>query len=218
VLAIWWHGADPQDLGSATLAHALLNSPKRKRPAPPEMQQALQRSPATPALQADATVASWRDHVESVVQLHETKHAAYGDSWKRRGEQLGILANVARKADRLGSTDEYETALDTAVDLFVYLVKYQLWLEDKRDGTAYSDGHEKVGVRLRSRLMDAAYATSPGTTAQEQAAVINRNLERAPFASAWGDYTLQGKLGIVNQLVGQAAQLVLATWAEGQQR
>lgn len=216
VLAIWWHGADPQALGSLTLAQALLHSPKRKRPAPPELQQVLQRSPATPALQGQV-VRGWRDHVESVVQLHETKHAAYGDSWKRRGEQLGILANVARKADRLGSTDEYETALDTAVDLFVYLVKYQLWLEDQRDGTTYSDGHEKVGVRLRSRLMDAAYADSPGTTAREQGNVVNRNLERAPFASAWGDYSLQGKLGIINQLVGQAAQLVLATWAEGQQ-
>lgn len=222
VLAIWWHGADPRGLGSTTLSLALQHSPQRKRPDQQARNvqrnaQRLEKAVGAPWVQGKVMDA-WRDYVETVVQLHETKHAAYGDSWKRRGEQLGILANVARKADRLGSTDEYETALDTAVDLFVYLVKYQLWLEDQRDGTSHSDGHQKVGTRLRSRLMDAAYSGNPGTTAQEQATVINRSLERAPFAQAWADYTLQGKLGIVNQLVGQAAQLVLATWAEGQQR
>lgn len=63
-----------------------------------------------------------------VADLHAQKHAAYGDSWKRRGEMLGILANVARKVDRLGVTDDNETAADTAIDLLVYLVKYRLWL------------------------------------------------------------------------------------------
>lgn len=210
VLAIWWHGADPSELVSTTLQQALQHSPQRKRPD--------QQAPAAQHGQQGRAMDAWRDYVETVVKLHETKHAAYGDSWKRRGEQLGILANVARKADRLGATDEYETALDTAVDLFVYLVKYHLWLEDQCDGTSYSDGHEKVGERLRIRLLDAAYGGSPRTPAQEQATMINRNLERAPFATVWADYTLQGKLGAINQLAGQAAQLVLATWAEGQQR
>lgn len=71
------------------------------------------------------------EFVSYVCELHLQKHRAYGDSWKRRGEQLGILANVARKVDRLGGTETPdETAADTALDLLVYLAKYHTWLED----------------------------------------------------------------------------------------
>jgi thymidylate synthase len=60
--------------------------------------------------------------------LHERKHKAYGDSWRRRGEILGIMANIARKVDRLGKTTDDETAADTAIDLMNYLVKYHGWI------------------------------------------------------------------------------------------
>jgi thymidylate synthase len=69
-----------------------------------------------------------------IVRLHREKDAAYGKSWKKRGEQISILANIARKIDRLevfmthGSELEDETIFDTAVDLFVYLIKYRLFL------------------------------------------------------------------------------------------
>src|SRR5580658_8301948 len=93
---------------------------------------------------------------EAVRRLHRAKDAAYRDAWKRRGEVLSILANIARKVDRL----EYgldgapatggETQVDTAVDLLVYCLKYQAYLacldheagplsggaEERRDGTA----------------------------------------------------------------------------------
>jgi len=64
--------------------------------------------------------------------LHAEKHAAYGDSWKRRGEP-GILANIARKIDRLesGVDTSDETQRDTAIDLLVYLCKYRCWLADQ---------------------------------------------------------------------------------------
>lgn len=64
--------------------------------------------------------------------LHREKSAAYGDSWKRRGEQMSILANIARKVDRLegGVETADETQADTAVDLLIYLVKYRLWLSE----------------------------------------------------------------------------------------
>lgn len=67
--------------------------------------------------------------LEYVNDLHAGKHAAYGDSWKRRGEYM-ILANIARKIDRLegGSETADETQTDTAIDLLVYLAKYQSWL------------------------------------------------------------------------------------------
>lgn len=67
--------------------------------------------------------------IERVIALHNEKHAAYGDSWCRRGEVLGILANVARKVDRLeGGETSDETRADTASDLLVYLAKYKAWI------------------------------------------------------------------------------------------
>jgi thymidylate synthase len=76
--------------------------------------------------------ASPDEFVAFVNKLHAEKHAAYGDSWKRRGE-LGILGNIARKIDRIGSGVETsdETQTDTAIDLLVYLVKFYCWLFDK---------------------------------------------------------------------------------------
>ena len=69
--------------------------------------------------------------VDYVSALHAEKHAAYGDSWKRRGEMLGIMANIARKVDRLGGAETSdETSTDTAIDLLVYLIKYRLWLAE----------------------------------------------------------------------------------------
>lgn len=71
--------------------------------------------------------------VQFIDDLHREKSAAYGDSWKRRGEQMSILANIARKVDRLdsGKSTEDETSADTAIDLLVYLVKYRLWLSEQ---------------------------------------------------------------------------------------
>ena len=66
--------------------------------------------------------------MEFVAQLHREKHAAYGDSWKKRGEMLGIMANIARKMDRLGVAGGGDTSADTAIDLLVYLIKYRLWI------------------------------------------------------------------------------------------
>lgn len=82
---------------------------------------------------------------DEVTTLHDRKHAAYGDSWKRRGEVLGILANVDRKIDRLEADDETESALDTAIDLFVYAAKWSRWLDEPND-----DGTEAVNEAIRS--------------------------------------------------------------------
>lgn len=71
---------------------------------------------------------------EKIKKLHAEKNAAYGTAWKKRGELTSILANIARKVDRLeefkksGSLLESESVEDTATDLFVYLTKYRLYL------------------------------------------------------------------------------------------
>lgn len=75
--------------------------------------------------------------IDEVIALHNEKDAAYGDSWCRRGEMLGILANIARKVDRLGgATTSDETSLDTAMDLFIYLGKYRAWIDGEWRDTA----------------------------------------------------------------------------------
>lgn len=77
---------------------------------------------------ADRVTAPLTKMAAYIADLHERKDKAYGDSWKRRGEKVAIQANIARKVDRLGVSDDDETELDTAVDLLVYLIKYRGWL------------------------------------------------------------------------------------------
>lgn len=73
------------------------------------------------------------EFLKELCALHLEKEAAYGGSWKKRGEYFSILPNIGRKVDRLGGgvTDD-ETQADTAGDLFVYLAKYRTWLADQR--------------------------------------------------------------------------------------
>lgn len=168
VLAVWWWGADPSFIGSKTLRASLALSPKRKLP----LMEKAAAKPKTPK-------ESWDDFVDGVVELHRVKHKSYGDSWKKRGETLGILANIARKVDRLGSTDEYETAMDTAVDLLVYLVKYQLFLLDQTTGSSYSDGHEQVAAVLRARLHQH-HSASGSTDAASLRELIDKHLLTDP--------------------------------------
>ncbi|MBO9049523.1 thymidylate synthase [Curtobacterium flaccumfaciens] len=73
--------------------------------------------------------------ITAIVAMHRSKDAMYGPSWKRRGEQISILANIARKLDRLELADFSaaagpESLIDTAVDLFTYAVKYRTFLLD----------------------------------------------------------------------------------------
>lgn len=75
----------------------------------------------------------------AIKKLHTSKDQAYGASWKRRGDLVGILLNIARKADRLetmlstGTTMHGEVAFDTVIDLLVYVEKYRLYLAEKLD-------------------------------------------------------------------------------------
>lgn len=91
---------------------------------------------ASMALQPKTTLAAVPDEkplIDQIVALHNEKDAAYGDSWCKRGEMLGIMANIARKIDRLGGAETSdETSLDTAMDLFVYLGKYRAWIDNRQ--------------------------------------------------------------------------------------
>ncbi len=90
-----------------------------------------------PATSSDA--ATIVELLAAVKSLHKRKDAAYGTAWKKRGEFTSVLANIARKVDRLaqfnlnGTELADESAIDTAVDLFVYAAKYVLFLLEHSD-------------------------------------------------------------------------------------
>lgn len=79
---------------------------------------------------------------EAILALHRQKDAAYGNSWKRRGELISVIANIARKVDRLetiaggGRPSQDESSLDTAIDLYVYALKYITFLADDDPATS----------------------------------------------------------------------------------
>lgn len=110
------------------------------------------------------------DFLDEIDQLHRDKDVAYGDSWCKRGEQIGILANIARKVDRLGAEGGGDTSVDTAVDLLLYVAKYADWHENS--GAYATHGTEHCD-RVR-RILDAL-ATSDGP-GRRSAALLESSL------------------------------------------
>ena len=150
---------------------------------------------------------------EEIAALHDVKHAAYGDSWKRRGESLGILANIARKTDRLGKTDDVETALDTAVDLLVYLVKYEAWLRDVEDGGERSDGTEWVNRAIRDRIRAGVGGS---TTGEDFAADLARRIDDSILSGGWTTSDSAERKGDkVRAISSLALRYLLELWEEG---
>jgi thymidylate synthase len=160
-----------------------------------------------------------------VKELHALKNSAYGDSWKKRGEVTSILANVARKVDRLEqhqfSSKEYvdESVLDTAIDLFVYLLKYRLYLFDlapvaappslRGAPTPYSDNPANFDL-----LVDT-YSTpaQPSQTARQIKSLIIVEFEALHGLALNGSAVLD-RLEKVSELTMLALYLVLALATE----
>ena len=117
---------------------------------------------------------------EAVARLHRAKDAVYRDAWKRRGEVISILANIARKVDRLeygldgAPATAGESWLDTAVDLLVYCLKYQAYLADLHSGTAarlFGGSDVPAGFEVllsRADLRPLTVASQPVTEAAER--------------------------------------------------
>lgn len=146
VLQWWWTG-DRSYLSPVTHTQLDLATYRSVQPKPKE----------TPAPQPLVEVLKNSDFIEFAIKTHNEKHAAYGDSWKRRGEMLGILANIARKVDRLGGAETSdETSADTAMDLLVYLAKYRSWLWDHRQpGVISHNSDEPAEANAFLRQLDA---------------------------------------------------------------
>jgi thymidylate synthase len=94
--------------------------------------------------------------VDLLIRLHRPKDQAYGDAWRKRGEVLGIFANIARKADRLerARLDQQPAAAeelgDTVADLAIYSGKYLTWLAETHPLI-----FEAVGPEPRAAACDA---------------------------------------------------------------
>lgn len=124
VLAAYW-GDDSAALGGEDVRRtsaALRAAPKSSRPRVPVF-----------------TRGSFRRYID---ELHRSKAKAYRGSWRKRGEFISILANIARKADRLGVAGGGDTSADTVIDFFVYLMLYRLWLTEVEGAPAPIDNLE----------------------------------------------------------------------------
>jgi thymidylate synthase len=145
--------------------------------------------------------------VEYVSQLHAEKHAAYGDSWKRRGEQMGIMANIARKVDRLGVSGGGDTATDTAVDLLVYLVKYRLWLSE-------ADPEQEVeSVALALKQIDTQQVpTEVSTNHLEDDLIVGFAALEKTFNTYTGKTV---RAAHVSAMIPHAYDLAKRLWTEG---
>ena len=169
---------------------------------------------------------------EAVRRLHRAKDAAYRDAWKRRGEVISILANIARKVDRLdygldrAPATPDEPCADTAVDLLVYCLKYQAYLADQHPETAarlfggsgvrppYSDG--PAGFEALLSRADLTPVANPGQPAGGAARlVVSRFAElEACFDQAGSTQPVPARLARLQALTDAAVGLVGALGRE----
>lgn len=147
-----------------------------------------------------------------VKALHRSKDAAYGPSWKKRGELTSILANVARKVDRLsmyassGSELDDESAFDTAVDLLVYVMKYRLYLMERLPAVAsrtLPDAAPPLSDHCANfdRLIDQEqFAATRSLPITEGVPVLERLLDELHSMASMAASPVQERLGVLERL------------------
>lgn len=210
-LYAWWHNdikgifaenSATRELIGTDLEACLAASPKRKKPEPV--------APPLVELGGETFTTGGINFVEFVAQLHREKHAAYGDSWKKRGEMLGIMANIARKMDRLGVAGGGDTAADTAIDLLVYLIKYDLWIHEQNSGDAdLTDDPEYVTEVLKVLTGKNAWHLKANNL---KIIALDGNfdlLEKVVMGRDKYDVTRQN---ILDAMIPQAYSLALSLW------
>ena len=149
------------------------------------------------------------DFRSEVIKLHAEKDAAYGNSWCKRGEMLSILPNIARKVDRLegGAETGDETQLDTAIDLFVYTVKYDIWKAYNRKPGENLKLSEVENALRKGELLGLGERTSD----QELVRQCVRKFE-ATISLVENDPTDPRARVFITALCGYAAQLAYTRW------
>ncbi len=157
--------------------------------------------------------------------LHARKNVSYAGSWKRRGERVSVLPNIARKVDRLeafAQTDsklEGETVLDTAIDLFVYAEKYRLLLAEDPDAL---EGDVAAGASSPfsdhdanfDYLVDEAEILAPeGATTSDQIALLLQRFETL-WSSVEAGASLHDRQRMARDLAYESAILVALVAAD----
>jgi thymidylate synthase len=161
---------------------------------------------------------------DNIKHLHARKDAAYGIAWKKRGELTGILANIARKVDRLeqymttGVELADESKSDTAADLFVYLLKYQLFLLERAPAEFAATGFLETGEMALSEnpaafdfLVDQyKNAQNSSRQPQEVSAEIVADFEQLHRFAAEGSASVTERLSATARAAALAFELVCA--------
>jgi hypothetical protein len=165
---------------------------------------------------------------ETIKSLHRQKDAAYGNSWKRRGEQISIMANIARKVDRLeviasgASPTQDENTLDTAIDLYVYTLKYITYLADLDPAIAtatfgepalpsWSDGPAGFDRLIANFNMSAIDRPSDNAAADAVGTILNTfaNLEHC-FSHLAASAPPRQRADLATSLAADALHLIAA--------
>lgn len=156
-----------------------------------------------------------RDLVGFIDSVHREKGAAYGVSWKKRGEMLSILANIARKVDRLlvGGKTSDETMFDTAMDTLVYLAKYRWWLTEEAGAPSPVElrGHAEEYTEVRELLEALEFTINlhEPPTVEQLAYLLDRNLEIVTDMATVGD---RNRYFIVDTMLREAWLATSILW------
>ena len=140
-------------------------------------------------------------------RLHSRKDRAYGGAWKRRGELVSVLPNIARKVDRLGAAAgaplaaDDETLLDTAVDLYVYVVKYRLLLEERLPTGLLPPGSPSPASDHDANFDAMIDMEDLGRAGRDVAAAIETVL--STFEELWRAASTDGGLDEIRRLVDE---------------
>ena len=119
-----------------------------------------------------------------LLRVASEKATVYGISWRKRGEALSIVPNVARKVDRLGAPGAGDTELDTRMDLVNYLALYVGWTW--RNIVGHYTAQAPALVARPARMGDLDYETGANYDMAAAAQVIERcaSLVRVPIVTS----------------------------------
>jgi thymidylate synthase len=157
-----------------------------------------------------------------IARLHRSKDESYRDAWKRRGEQISIASNLARKVDRIeavaaGANPNDESLLDTVVDLYVYCLKYQTYLADQEGSiarelfgenhsVAFSDGPEGFEALLPQQHFGLTGNSTLQVAAQQ---VVSDFDSLDTYLRAADPLDWQGRVPLLQKLTASALRLLL---------
>jgi thymidylate synthase len=201
-IAARWQPDGPwfEMLEGSGLGAAVARSPRAKASEAPQTSRSTGPGAGTGAPPLEAV----RAFYYFVRDLHAAKHKSYGDSWKKRGEKMSILANIARKVDRLGVGDEFDSSADTVIDLLVYLAKYSYWIH------GLDAGPENVALRLSYILAETEDVSTEGQALDITFADIVHDMNE--YMDNVDSYSEQNKHEFLDRMMRTVAPVARDLW------